>query len=111
MVLGSMLHKVLVSIYAGEDHSSADVLFDLEALLAETLLVEHVVGLVNNEDLQLARVKLAALDNVHAGARRADDDRALDSGRSVDGTRDGSLHNQLRDELADGLDDTLDLTC
>lgn len=87
-----------------------NVLLDLEALLTETLLVEHVVGLIDDENLQLTGIKLAALNNVHAGARRADNDRTLDTCRSVDGARNGGLYDELRNELTNRLDDVLDLT-
>lgn len=87
-----------------------NILLDLVCLIAETCQVEHVVGLVNNENPELSGVKLAALDGFHDRTGSADDDRALNSHRTVDGTGNSGLNNQLGDELADSLDDTLDLT-
>lgn len=87
-----------------------DVLLDLHALLAHALLVQHVVGLVNNEDSQLSRIKLAAADSIHDGARCADDNGASNTGRSVDSAGNGGLDNEIGNELAHGLDNVLDLT-
>lgn len=87
-----------------------DVLLDLHALLAHALLVQHVVGLVNNEDSQLSWIKLAAADGVHDSARRADNDGASNTGRSVDSARNGGLDDEIGKELAHGLDNVLNLT-
>lgn len=87
-----------------------DALFDLHALLAHALLVQHVVGLVNNEDSQSLRIKLAAANCVHDSTRRADDNGASNTGRSVNGAGHGGLDNEIGEELAHGLDDVLDLT-
>lgn len=87
-----------------------DVLLDLHALLAHALLVQHVVGLVNNEDPQLSRIKLAAADGIHDSARRANNDGASNTGRSVDSTGNGGLDDEIGKELAHGLDNVLDLT-
>lgn len=87
-----------------------DVLLDLHALLAHTLLIQHAVGLVYNEHLQLAGVELAAADGVQDGTRRTNHDGAPNSGSAVDSTGDSSLDNEFRNELSNSLDDILDLT-
>lgn len=87
-----------------------NILLDFHTLLAHALLVQHVVGLVNNEDSQLSRIKLAAADGILDSTRRAHNDGAPDSGRSVDSTGNGGLDDEIGKELADGLDDVLDLT-
>lgn len=87
-----------------------DILFDLHALLAHALLVQHVVGLVNNEDPQLSRIKLAAANGVHDSTRRADNNGASNTGRSVDSAGHGGFDDEIGEELAHALDDVLDLT-
>lgn len=72
-------------------------------------MVQHVVGLVNNEDSQLSRIKLAAADGVHDSARRADNDGTSNTSCSVDSTGNGSLDDEVGEELANSLDDVLDL--
>lgn len=84
-------------------------LLDADTLVTQTLLVKHVVGLVNNENLQLRDVKLPAFDKVHDSSRSSHDDAASNTRLARDGTGNSGLDNQILAELTDGLDDGLDL--
>ena len=87
-----------------------NVLFDLHALLAHALLIQHVVGLVNNEDPELSWIELASTDGIHDSARCADNNGAPNPRCSVNSAGHSGLNDEIGDELAHGLDNVLDLT-
>ena len=82
---------------------------DAETLVTQTLLVKHVVGLVNNKNLQLRGVELLALAKIHDGSRSSHDDAASNTRLARDGAGNGGLDNQVLAELTNGLNNGLDL--
>lgn len=87
----------------------AGLLLDPGALVAQALLIEHVVCLVNNEDLQLGHVELSSSNQVHDRARSSTDNTGADGSVSRDDTGDRGSDIQLLAELTDRLYDALDL--
>jgi hypothetical protein len=88
------------------------LLLDALALVAHALKVEHVVGLVKGEDLDLTGVQLAALDHVVDCARCTDNDLTSDLlsfvGRVWDGLSD--LESLVLQEDTEHLAVTRDLS-
>ncbi len=85
--------------------------FNTDALIAETLLVEHVVGLVKHEHLELVGNKGTPFNHVPYGSRSANDNGALQSFRTaVSIGRDGCANDESVNELTHDLDDAKNLT-
>lgn len=85
---------------------------DTNALIAKALLVEHVVGLVQDQHLELGGVEDASLDHFMDGARSSNHDSSchpLGTSRSI--CRDRSSNAKAFKELSHHVDDTDDLTC
>lgn len=83
--------------------------FNTHALVSETLLVQHVIGLVNNKDPKLRRVELAASDNIGDRAWRADDDVGLDGLTAGETTGYGGSDVEPFTEVSNGANYVLDL--
>lgn len=79
------------------------LLLDPSALVAQTLLIEHVVRLVNNEDLQLGHVELSSSNQVHNRTRSSTDNTGANRGVSRDDTGDRGSDIQLFAKLTDRL--------
>ena len=43
-------------------------LLDTDTLLAEAILIKHIIRLVNDQDLELSPVKMTAPDGIHNGS-------------------------------------------
>jgi hypothetical protein len=85
-------------------------LLDSDALVTETLLVEHIVCLVNNEDLQFGHVQLPSANDVRDGARRPDNDIRLDIFTPNQAARHSRCNINSFRKAAKGFDDILNLT-
>lgn len=83
---------------------------DSHALISETLLVQHVVGFIKNQKLQLANIELLAANDIHNGTWGSNDDGGSDRFTSRQGAGDGGSHFQIFDESANSHDNTLNLT-
>ena len=83
---------------------------DTDTLLADAILIEHIVRLVNDQDLELNHVELTAPDGIHDDSWRSDDDVGIDTGLSVNRTWNSGGDVQTRTKLADVLKHALDLT-
>lgn len=81
--------------------------FDTDALVTETLQVQHIVGLVQNKDLQLGRVQDTLLYHLLYSARSADHNRAHQARRTVRSAhRDSSTNDQIFEELTHNRNNT-----
>src|SRR4051812_1739081 len=54
------------------------LLLNALALIAEALLIKHVVRFVKNKDFDVARIQQPPLDHIHDSARSSDDDLSFD---------------------------------
>jgi len=87
-----------------------DSLLDSKSLFSQTLLIQHVIGLVENEHLDVPRIELLLDDHVHESSRSSDDDVSGDgSGMSVEGVLD-TEEDLNGNELSHRSNDLLDLT-
>lgn len=88
-----------------------DSRLDTGTLVTETLLVEHVVGLVKHQDSELSRIHNPPLNHILYSAGGAHHNRAGHS-RGASGTirRNSCTNHQTVEELTHDLDDTNDLT-
>lgn len=85
--------------------------FDTDALIAKTLLVEHVIGLVKNEHFELVGDDSTPLDHVPYGSGSANYNRALQSfGTTLSIGRNSCANNESIKELTHDLDDAKNLT-
>lgn len=85
---------------------------DTDTLIAKTLLVEHVVGLVQDQHLELGRVEDASLDHFMHGTRGSNHNSSCHPLRASGGIcRDRSSNAKAFKELSHHVDDTDDLTC
>ncbi len=89
--------------------SELDQPFYSHALVAKTLLVEHVVRLVQDKNSQLRDIQLPATNDVHDRARRANNDASADRLATREGTRNRRGDLEVLDETANSSDDTLNL--
>ena len=83
--------------------------FDPHTLVTKALLVQHVIGLVNNKDPELGGVELPAPDNISNRARRPDDDVCLDSLPAGEAARHSGSYVEPFTEMSDCADHVLDL--
>lgn len=87
----------------------AALLLDSHALLTQTLLIEHVVGLVENQDAKLRHIELSARNDILDSSRSSHNDGGPDGLITNKSTRDGGGNVQVGDESSDSPDDTLNL--
>lgn len=87
------------------------VLLDSLALISKTLLIQHVVGLVQNKNLDTTAVQQLPPDHVHDGTGRTNNDLALKFLIAPAGIGNGSGDHKAFHVLAHLLNHTHDLTC
>lgn len=68
----------LVSTRVGSRILKQNLLLDSQALIAKSLLIQHVVGLIQYKDLKLRDIQLSAPDDVHDRTRGSNDDTSSD---------------------------------
>jgi hypothetical protein len=84
---------------------------DAHALLAHSLLVKHIIRLVQDENSDLLAVELASPDQIHGRSRRADDNLSIDGLPTLACLNwNGRGHFEALDELPHDLDHADDLT-
>lgn len=84
---------------------------DTNTLVTQTLLVEHVIGLIKNKNLESSGDHSTSLDHIHNGTRCANDHRGFQFRRTAVGVcRNGRTNEKPRKELSHNLNDTDDLT-
>lgn len=68
----------LVSARITSRVSKQSLLLDSQALIAKSLLIQHVVGLVQHKNPKLRDIQLSAPDDVHDRTRGSNDDTSSD---------------------------------
>lgn len=86
-----------------------DIRSDTKTLLAEALLINHVVCLVKHEYFDLADIQLPPLDHIQCSPWSSHHDFSFNPLSSGDHLGDSKLNRQGFDEATHGLDDTHDL--
>jgi len=85
--------------------------FDSHTLLPKTLLIQHVIGLIQADESQHPSVNLSALDQVHDRSWSSDNDHSLHRSVALNRTRDRRLDGQSWNELTNSANNALDLSC
>lgn len=84
---------------------------DTNTLITQTLLVEHVIGLIKNKNLESGGNHSTFLDQIHNGTRGTNDHRGFQfRGAAVGVCRNGRTDNKPLKELSHNLNNTDDLT-
>ena len=87
-----------------------DLLLDANALVTKTLLVQHVVRLIEHEDFQLADIQLPTLDQVQYRPGRADHDLRLNLLPLLGHLWNGILNGERVNEASHHLHNAHDLS-
>lgn len=97
-------------VQPGEKRRNWSSLLDSHGVISKTLLVQHVVGLVKDEELDATGLGLPLDEDVHDGSWCADNDVRVDEGRlPVERILDTKEDGHVR-ELTHRTDVLLDLS-